>query len=191
MLYHIFKKRIDEVQPHIILITESKLNPNDQVSEYFKIAKYNHIRKDRVSRDGGGVIVFTKEGLICEEVKFDSWNDIEMIVFKVLFHQKTLICACIYRPPEPGDYYNLKILQAIKEISNINADQYLICGDFNYSKIDWNNHDIPTAVRDERMFYDSVQSAFLHQHVTEFTRQRGSDEPSLLDLVMSKKQAIN
>ena len=34
----IFKRRIEEVQPHIILISESKLNPNDQVSEYFKIA---------------------------------------------------------------------------------------------------------------------------------------------------------
>ena len=183
-----FKKRIDEVQPHIILITETKLNPNDQVSEYFKIAKYNYIRKDRVARGGGGVIIFTKEGLNCEEIKLVSLNDIEMIVFKVIFQQKTLVCACIYRPPEPGDYYNQKVLQAIKEISDINADQFLICGDFNYSKIDWNNHDIPTAARDERDFYDSVQSAFLHQHVTEFTRQRGSDAPSLLDLVMSKNE---
>ena len=34
----IFKRRIEEVQPHTILISESKLNLNDQVSEYFKIA---------------------------------------------------------------------------------------------------------------------------------------------------------
>ena len=115
-----------------------------------------------MARGGGGVIVFMKEGLICEEVKSDSWNDIEVIVFKVLFLQTTLVCACIYRPPEPGDYYNHKILQTIREISDINADQFLICGDFNYSKIDWNNHDIPTAARAEQIFYDSVQSAFLH-----------------------------
>ena len=107
-----------------------------------------------MARGGGGVIVFMKEGLICEEAKSDTWNDIEVIVFKVLFLQSTLVCACIYRPPEPGECYNHKIFQTIREISDINADQFLICGDFNYSKIDWNNHDIPTAARDERIFYD-------------------------------------
>ena len=97
-----------------------------------------------MARGGGGVIVFMKEGLICEEAKSDTWNDIEVIVFKVLFLQSTLVCACIYRPPEPGECYN--------------ADQFLICGDFNYSKIDWNNHDIPTAARDEQIKEQSIST---------------------------------
>ena len=40
----------------------------------------------------------------------------------------------------------------------------------------------------EQLFYDATQSAFLHQHVEEFTRKRGADQPSRLDLIFSKNE---
>ena len=64
-----------------------------------------------------------------------------------------MVCACIYRPPNPNDLvYNQKISQAIGQIEEINANQYLICGDFNYPKIDWINHDLCNAGRDEHIY---------------------------------------
>ena len=63
----------------------------------------------------------------------------------------------------------------------------MICGDFNYPKIDWNNNLVNAALDSkEQHFYDTSQNNFLFQHVDEFTRQRGSDTPSMLDLIFSK-----
>ena len=43
-------------------------------------------------------------------------------------------------------------------------------------------------MRDDRRFYDATQNSFLHQHVDEATRFRGSNIPSLLDLVLTKNE---
>ena len=99
-----------------------------------------------------------------------------------------MVSACMYRPPLSPVIYNQQIANAIEQISDIEANQFLICGNFNYRDIDWKNHYIPDSAHDERNFYDSVQSAFLHQHVEDITRQRGSNQPSTLDLILSKNE---
>ena len=99
-------------------------------------------------------------------------------------------------PPGSTFRYSHKVSEAIEILSDIPADQYLICGDFNYPKIDWLNYVIPETNNNnnaentsrEIRFYDAIQNAFLHQHVTEPTRQRGSNTPSLLDLVLTKNE---
>ena len=64
-----------------------------------------------------------------------------------------------------------------------------IVGDFNYKNINWSNHSAPRTASDletpESLFLDSINDCFLTQHVTQHTRARGTDEPSLLDLVIT------
>ena len=85
--------------------------------------------------------------------------------------------------------YNRQIETVITSLSDTVADQYLICGDFNYRNIDWTTHTVNSSeLSDEQQFYDTVQSSYLHQHVEEFTRLRGRDQPSTLDLVFSKNE---
>ena len=67
----------------------------------------------------------------------------------------------------------------------------IICGDFNFPEIDWIHHLVDgnsTESSDSvaSRFYDLCQDSFLHQHVSEFTRKRGRDEPSLLDLILTE-----
>ena len=65
----------------------------------------------------------------------------------------------------------------------------MICGDFNYPKIDWINLEVHAEDdSSEQRFYDVCQDSFLYQYVDEYTRQRGSDNPSVLDLVFSKNE---
>ena len=97
-------------------------------------------------------------------------------------------------PPHLPQIYNCKITEAVNQISDIHADQHIICGDFNYSSINWfdlvvedsDSDNIGRSVCDAKRFYDAVQNSFLYQHVDEATRFRGSDEPSLLDLILTK-----
>ena len=65
----------------------------------------------------------------------------------------------------------------------------MLCGDFNFKEIDWVNQTVDGSEESEPVtFYETCQEAYLHQHVTEFTRSRGTDTPSLLDLVFTKDE---
>lgn len=61
-------------------------------------------------------------------------------------------------------------------------------GDFDCKKIEWKNLDL----HEERelwknKFLECVEESFLHQYVMEYTRARGSDTPSILDLIFTYK----
>ena len=179
------------MKPHVIFVTETKLCPSDQSSEYFGFSNYILYRKDRVSVDGGGgVAILVRNDLVSESFFENSWNDLEVVACLTRFNSKKLLLVCVYRPPNSTTQYNYRINEIINRTSLVDVEQCLICGDFNFRKIDWNNHLVLTEsdTSIEQMFYDETQSSFLHQHVTENTRQRGTDEPSMLDLVFSKNE---
>ena len=66
----------------------------------------------------------------------------------------------------------------------------LICGDFNYRGIDWENE--PCDEKDEHLstFINTVHDCFFHQHFTEHTRFRLGEEPSLLDLIFTNEEDL-
>ena len=59
-------------------------------------------------------------------------------------------------------------------------------GDFNYPQIDWCTSTVPGGNNSPAvMFLDSCEDVYLVQHVQKVTRSRGSQQPSLLDLVFT------
>ena len=66
----------------------------------------------------------------------------------------------------------------------------LICGDFNYREIDWENESSDEKNEHLTTFINTVQDCFLHQHVTENTRFRLGEEPSLLDLIFTNEEGL-
>ncbi|XP_076068436.1 uncharacterized protein LOC143040877 [Oratosquilla oratoria] len=122
-------------------------------------------------------------------VEENIWGNIEAVVSTVHIGKKKLLLGCLYRPPGSSAEYNARVREAIRVMSNTDAHQTLLCGDFNFKEIDWINHTIKGGPESEQMkFYDACQDAFLHQHITQFTRVRGNDTPSLLDLAFSKSE---
>lgn len=66
------------------------------------------------------------------------------------------------------------------------SKQIIICGDFNFPEINWKDNTVDSSKFSKpSRFYDSLQDNYPLQHVTEFTRKRGKDKPSLLDLVIT------
>ena len=173
------------------MITETKMIPEDKNIDYFRFGGYNIFRLDRGTEDrGGGVVILVDINLNSESIPANLYqNNTESIACMVKFGNKTLVLGCLYRPPNSPHEYNVGINRVISSLSNITADQYLICGDFNYPRIDWTNHLVNRIENSiEQFFYDECQNAFLWQHVKEITRQRGTNEPSVLDLVFSKNE---
>ena len=65
-------------------------------------------------------------------------------------------------------------------------------GDFNYPDIDWDTWNSKGDSTDsvEYKFVECLQDNFLHQHITKPTRQRGSDRPNVLDLVLMNEEGM-
>ena len=156
--------------------------------DYFRSVNYNIYRIDRPRVDGGGgVALMVHNSLHSEFVTNNMLSRIECVTVKIKYGARYLIAACIYRPPNSSPEYNDAMNDVITELSNFACDQTIICGDFNFPNIDWINL-LFTDDSVEQSFYDGCQDSFLHQHVTEFTRQRGTNLPSLLDLILTKNE---
>ena len=101
-----------------------------------------------------------------------------------------LLCTCMYRRGESSEENNEKLLDNLQQISNLNYSHLLIMGDFNLTEIDWENcsstNKNPTNINFQ--FAERTKDCYLYQHITECTRQRGSDNPSTLDLIFSNEE---
>ena len=64
-----------------------------------------------------------------------------------------------------------------------------LTGDFNF-KINWQqwSTSYPEHSKEE-IFLETLRDSFLYQHVLEPTRRRGTNEPSILDLILTKEES--
>ena len=66
----------------------------------------------------------------------------------------------------------------------------MICRDFNYPEIDWEDESVGENSEPLAFFVSKIQASFLHQHISELTRYRFGEEPSLLDLVLTNEEGM-
>ena len=179
------------------MITETKMCSSDVTSDYFTSRNYNIFRKDRPSSRplsrGGGLAILVHDGIFAMEIIEDIYYNTESIAIKINYGTRILICVCMYRAPDSSVEYSNNIILTMNKVCELNFDQIIICGDFNFPEIDWINHLVDGGSTESSdnvvsRFYDACQDTFLHQHVTEFTRKRGRDEPSLLDLILTRNE---
>ena len=132
--------------------------------------------------------IYVKEDLNASEVTFCTEFKDHIWVEIPLTKKHLLLCRCIYRSPTKEKDVMLKSMQQVCDLikEGVRNDAYLlICGDFNYSDIDWLNESAVEQSDHLATFINTIQDCYLHQHVPEPTRFRSGEEPSLLDLVLS------
>ena len=99
----------------------------------------------------------------------------------------SLLAGCIYRSPSSNiDTSTISLCSLFADINNYS--HLPICGDFNYKEISWSDFSDTTYNCHIEPFLDVVDDLFLFQHITEPTRFRQDDTPSLLDLVFTNEQ---
>ena len=97
----------------------------------------------------------------------------------------SFLLGCVYRKGASSSANNSKLLEVLDQANKL-SNTITVCGDFNYPAIDWKNDVVNAPDESEDMeFYDGLHDLFLDQKVTEFTRKRGTDKPSTLDLVIT------
>ena len=80
--------------------------------------------------------------------------------------------------------------QILEEVAQKGNFHMVVCGDFNYPEIDWENEHVNEASPVIYPFIETIQGCFLHQHIFEPTRYRENQEPSLLDLVFTNEEGM-
>ena len=159
----LFTLYVVKVNPHVIAITETRLSNSDLSGDFFRLKDYVAYRKDRAVEDGGGgVIILVRDDILSEATNENFLSNTESVACKIFYGNKSLLIACIYRPPKPSDtHYNSNINTVIDKLSQLSSDQLLICGDFNYPNIDWpNNIVLANELSNEQLFYNECQMPF-------------------------------
>ncbi len=191
------KDIINISKPHILCLTETKLNSQIR-NEILSGENYNVWRRDRVGKIGGGVLIFTRKELKVKELQMKEVGSAsEIVAIEIVRGNEGLIIVNVYVPPltkawtreEHQAMLNETLINleyVIKEAEDRNKN-IIITGDLNSKKIDWSTLENPEQ---ENSFgcrlLELLTTYLLHQHIDEPTRMRGSDTPSLLDLVITR-----
>ena len=81
-------------------------------------------------------------------------------------------------------------MKTFTELADLRPSHLLIGGDLNFNKIDWESLTTHTYNSKDinNLFIECVRDNFLFQHITEPTRQQGTDTPSTLDLIFTNEE---
>ena len=185
--------RVQIHQPHIIAITEVNAKnckyPPDPV--IFHIEGYQCFSKNvSSSNKTRGIIIHVHNSIkdVVEVTAETSFSEYAFISAQINKSEKILI-GCIYRSESGSPENNDELTKLIKEIGVMKYPHKIIMGDFNYKHINWKNWSTSkNESSDEYKFIESVKDAYLHQHIKEPTRSRGTQQENLLDLVLTDDQ---
>ena len=166
-----------QLQPDLICMTECWTNEGID-SGILSIENYELVvRKDRMDTAngrGGGVLVYSREGLVVWEVEpRTDCSQVGGVGIRGDGGEETYV-YCIYHSPNSSAANDTKLNEWIETLSG----NYLLVGDFNYPNIKWSNRTCEGKGSD---FLEVVERKFLSQHVEGGTHVSGND----LDLVLS------
>ena len=163
--------RTSELKPDIIAITEVKpKRPNCliNIAEY-SLSGYNITAHNR------GIIIYTKNTLLATEIEFKSTFSEYILIYIKLHGNHKILFGCVYRSDSGTTENNDALLKLVQNITQIKYPNIVLVGDFNLSKINWDNwstaNNNPTHYHFK--FIEAIRHTFTSQLVTEPTRGRG------------------
>ena len=139
---------------------------------------------------GRGMILYVRVGLQYNLISASSIISMpvqEVILVEIkLRHHDTLCFCAVYRSPNSDQINNDLLRQFLMVLVTKHFKYLVIAGDFNLRMIDWNLQCCTVGENAvDFKFLETIKDCFLTQHVTESTRGRGTNLPSLLDLVLT------
>ena len=185
--------RISVYDPDIICINEVK--PKYCRYEAF-VAEYNlselgyeMFDNNMENKQERGQVLYVKCNIKAKRLYTDIKFEEVLLVEIVLRSSDRLLIALMYRSPSSTDDNNRLLNTAITKVANMGYSHLLILGDFNYKTISWNELSAPEGSVEECFMETSLENC-LSQHVTDITRRRGNEEPSMIDLIFTNEEGM-
>ena len=187
-------KKIELHKPLIVAVCEAKTkNSKERSLLDYDIPNFtlHHVNLDKDV--GRGIALYSHASIDRSVIQVKSeiaFNETCMIELR-LRGGDTLLLGCCYRSPTKTPTSadnNIKLNAFLKWVAERKHSHKCIMGDFNFKQVNWTTYSTPESENsDEAKFLETLKDSFLHQQVEKFTRQRGNDEPSLLDLVLTNE----
>lgn len=131
------------------------------------------------------MLAYTHHTLNATPVKNASMSIEELWVHIQLCNHDSLLFGCAYRSPNSTAQENITLNESPKNMCSGSHSHILICGDFNYPKIDWSS--MTTSENQSIELLETIRDCYLFQH-KQPTRARVDERPSTLDLVFSNEE---
>ena len=191
---------VDNDAPDIIMITEvipkAQINPIQEpimtIKGYQIFTNFKFTEECLGVSGRRGVAIYISEKIDVELVRLKTYYHDHLWLKLKLRNNDSLLVGCIYRSPHKDISKVIEttrtVCDVITEGISLKITHTLICGDFNYPEIDWENEFVHSET--VKTFIEKIQSCDLHQHVCKPTRYRDGQEPSLLDLVLTTEEGI-
>ncbi len=192
-----FQVRIQDRKPKIIGITEvkPKNSTNPLIEAEFNlddIGDYDVTPLNIGNDVGRGMLLYTTKDLDAKEVTMSTQFSENIFLEIKLTSEDSLLVGLIYRSDSGTDENNTNLRTLISEAISKGYSHVLIMGDFNYPSIDWNTWRSrgESTTSEEYLLIENLQDNFLFQHVDKPTRWRGTDNPNLLDLILTNEETM-
>lgn len=165
---------------------------NNEINDAeLSLAGYSMFRQDRKSGVGGGLILYVKEDLSATLIE-----SLENSVFQesmwctIRMKQGQMLVGLCYRSPNSGQENNKQLLALLDRVINGKiAEHTVVMGDFNYPTINYEKSEVNTGPEsDASKFYYKMLDLAMYQQVTEKTRVRQGQKPSMLDYIFTDEQ---
>ena len=188
------KTRLQEEQPHIIAITEVRpKNWKHEISlAQYKLPGYNMEGINLDEDVGRGMLIYIKDTMRYNMLDLQNIVFNEAIACEIQLQGKnTLIFCSVYRSPNSTEENDIGLHNLLYTLSTQAQGNLVITGDFNYPNIDWDLYrNLNDTMDKEFRFLEIVKDCFLFQHVNKPTRGRGTNIPSILDLVLTDEENL-
>ena len=181
-----------DFKPSIIVITEvnSKINNNMLESE-FSLSGYNIFSVNVGTNDHRGIIVYVDRSLtVCQPEVGTNFK--ECLLLQIRDSGKCILTiGAIYRSPNSKTDNNYQLFELLDSLNRQKLGKLLLVGDFNIRNIDWTNCQVVGTNSVAIKLLECLRKNDYSQHVLVPTRSRGSQLPSVLDLVLTNQDFVD
>jgi hypothetical protein len=173
-------------KPSIIMLTETWLT-SKITDSLVSLGGYTLFRADRDGKKGGGVCVYIEDHTLADYLVVPLYVDtggIDSLFLKISNCLCTFVLGCVYRPPS-SCFDDDKILINYINHTTRKYDKIFVFGDFNMPDVRWPINGNRLHTPSSQLLVDLLTDSHLHQLVTQPTRYRSNQQPSVLDLVIT------
>lgn len=180
------RQRVAINSPDIIVITETLPKTRDCRPSPAELAIQGYKIYHNEDSGGRGIAIYAANNLSTEEVVINSSFKEHLILEVELSNHRKLVIGAVYRSPSSTDENNERIAELFKLTNEIKNAEILLVGDFNYPGINWSSREATgTNAESAQLLIDTIEDHYWTQNIDSPTRARGSQTPSLLDLVIT------
>jgi len=142
-----------------------------------------------------GIIIYIDSALDASQMELTvKFNECLCVQIKYS-NSCILTIGAVYRSPSSSVENDRLLCELIKILSNQVSGRLVLVGDFNFRSINWKNWSVEGTTSKTNTaahtFLNCLRDNYLIQHTMDPTRARGTQTPSLLDLVITNEDFVD